>query len=282
MVRALWQTWPMSLEDHIGDVCRKARLQTQTPLAEAAALAGLSEAHLKEWETEGEIGVVVDVAALAEGLGLDAAKSLRVAAGWVPAPVELGRWRELRMVTTVEGFEVNSFVAWDSATRAAAIFDTGWFADDLFRIADENELDVRHLFITHMHGDHVAAIGDVRKRWPEIKLYSNNPGAPERNRVVPGVAMMVGGFSITARLTPGHSEDGVTYVIEGWADGAPAVAMAGDAIFSGSMGKDFDTPELARAKVRDEILTLPGDTLLCPGHGPLTTVAEEQLNNPFF
>ena len=48
------------------------------------------------------------------------------------------------------------------------------------------------------------------------------------------------------------------------------------------MGKDFDTPELARAKVRDEILTLPGDTLLCPGHGPLTTVAEEQSNNPFF
>jgi hydroxyacylglutathione hydrolase len=282
MVGVLWQTCPMSLEDHIGDVCRKARLQTQTPIAEAAALAGLSEAHLKEWETEGEIGVVVDVAALAEGLGLDAAKSLRVAAGWVPAPVELGRWRELRMVTTVEGFGVNSFVAWDSATREAAIFDTGWFADDLFRIADENELDVRHLFITHMHGDHVAAIGDVRKCWPEIKLYSNNSGAPERNRVVPGVAMMVGGFSVTARLTPGHSEDGVTYVIEGWADGAPAVAMVGDAIFSGSMGKDFDTPELARAKVRDEILTLPGDTLLCPGHGPLTTVAEEQLNNPFF
>ena len=272
----------MSLEDHIGDVCRKARLQTQTPLAEAAALAGVSEAHLKEWETEGGIGAVVNVTALAEGLGLDAAKSLRVAAGWVPAPVELGRWRELRVVTTVEGFEVNSFVAWDSAMREAAIFDTGWFANDLFRIADENELDVRHLFITHMHGDHVAAIGDVRKRWPEIKLYSNNPGAPERNRVVPGEGVMVGGLSITARLTPGHSEDGVTYVIEGWPDEAPAVAMAGDAIFAGSMGKDFDTPELARAKVRDEILTLPGDTLLCPGHGPLTTVAEEQSNNPFF
>ncbi len=282
MVGVLWQTWPMSLEDHIGDVCRKARLQTQTPLAEAAALAGLSEAHLKEWETEGEIGEVVDVAALAEGLGLDAAKSLRVAVGWVPVPVELGRWRELRVVTTVEGFEVNSFVAWDSVTRGAAIFDTGWFADDLFRIADENELDVRHLFITHMHGDHVAAIGDVRKRWPEIELHSDNSGAPERSRVVPGVEVAVGGLSVTARLTPGHAEDGVTYVIEGWPDGVPAVAVVGDAIFAGSMGKDFITPELAQAKVRDEILSLPGDTLICPGHGPLTTVVEEQSNNPFF
>ena len=272
----------MSLEDHIGDVCRKARLQTQTPLAEAAALAGLSEAHLEKWETEGGIGMVVNVAALAEGLGLDAAKSLRVAAGWVPASAELGRWHHLRKITTVQGFEVNSYVAWDSATRMAAIFDTGWFAGDLFRIADENELDVRHLFITHMHADHVAAIGDVRARWPEIELHSNNSGAPERNRVVPGEGVIVGGFSVTARLTPGHSEDGVTYIVEGWPDGAPAVAMVGDAIFAGSMGKAFDTPELARAKVRDEVLTLPGATLICPGHGPLTTVAEEQSSNPFF
>jgi glyoxylase-like metal-dependent hydrolase (beta-lactamase superfamily II) len=74
----------------------------------------------------------------------------------------------------------------------------------------------------------------------------------------------------------------VTYVIEGWPDNAPAVAVVGDAIFAGSMGKDFSTPELAQAKVRDEILSLPGGTLICPGHGPLTTAAEEQSNNPFF
>jgi glyoxylase-like metal-dependent hydrolase (beta-lactamase superfamily II) len=219
---------------------------------------------------------------LAERLGLDAAKAQRVKEGWEPAVVDLSRWRELRVVTTAEGFEVNSFVAWDAASREAAIFDTGWFADDLFRIADENELDVRHLFITHMHGDHVAAIGDVRKRWPEIELHSNNSGAPERSRVTPGEAVAVGGLSVTARLTPGHAEDGVTYVIEGWPGNASAVVIVGDAIFAGSMGKDFSTPELAQQKVRDEILTLPSDTLICPGHGPLTTVGEEQSSNPFF
>ncbi len=272
----------MSLEDHIGDVCRKARLQTETPIAEAASMAGLTEAQLKEWETEGEIQATVNVPALAERLGLDAAKAVRVAKGWGPQGVDISRWSELRVVTTAEGFEVNSFMAWDVGTRVAAIFDTGWFADDLFRIAEENELKVQHLFITHMHGDHVAAIGEVRKQWPEIELHSNNSGAPERSRVVPGEAVAVGGLSVTARLTPGHAEDGVTFVIEGWPDNAPSVAVVGDAIFAGSMGKDFNTPELARAKVRDEILTLPGDTLICPGHGPLTTVAEEQSNNPFF
>ena len=272
----------MSLEDHIGDVCRKARLQTETPIAEAAVVAGLTEAQLKEWETEGEIQATVNVTALAERLGLDAAKALRVAEGWEPQGIDILRWSELRMVTTAEGFEVNSFMAWDAGTRVAAIFDTGWFADDLFRLADENDLDVRHLFITHMHGDHVAAMGDVRKQWPKIELHSNNSGAPERSRVLPGEPVALGCLSVTARLTPGHAEDGVTYVIEGWPDNASAVAVVGDAIFAGSMGKDFSTPELAQAKVRDEILSLPGGTLICPGHGPLTTVAEEQSNNPFF
>ncbi len=272
----------MSLEDHIGDICRKARLQTQTPLAEAAALAGVSEAQLEAWETDGEIEAVIDLAALTDRLGLDVAKAQQVADGWAPAQVDLGRWREMRMVTTAERFEVNSFVAWDESSREAAIFDTGWFAEDLFRIAEEHKLTVGHLFITHMHGDHVAAMGAVRKHWPEIELHSNNSGAPERSRVVPGKAVAVGDLSVTARLTPGHAEDGVTYVIEGWPNEAPAVAVVGDAIFAGSMGKDFETPDVAQAKVRDEILSLPEATLICPGHGPLTTVGEERAHNPFF
>ena len=51
---------------------------------------------------------------------------------------------------------------------------------------------------------------------------------------------------------------------------------------AGSMGKDFETPALAQEKVRSEILELPEDTLICPGHGPLTTVGEERAHNPFF
>ena len=272
----------MLLEDHIGDICRKARLQTGTPLSEAASLAGLSEEHLREWETEGDIKGGVEVDALAERLGLDVAKAQAVAGGWEPEPVDMARWRELRMVTTTEGFAVNSFMAWDPDSRSAAIFDTGWFADDLFTMANDNDLSVEHLFITHMHGDHVAAMGAVRQRWPEIQLHANNEGAPERSRVQPGVAVEVGSLSVTARLTPGHAADGVTYVIEGWAEGGPAVAVVGDAIFAGSMGKDFQTPEIAQAKVREEILSLPDATLICPGHGPLTTVGEERAHNPFF
>ena len=272
----------MPLEDHIGDICRKARLQTKTPVAEVSSVAGLSEAQLHEWETEGVIDVDVNVEGLAALVGLDVAKAKAIADGWIPEPVDLSQWSELRVVTTADGFEVNSFVAWDPATHVAAIFDTGWFANDLFQIADENELMVEHLFITHMHGDHIAAMGDVRKRWPEIQLHTDNSGAPQKSRVNIGESVGVGSLSVMARLTPGHAEDGVTFLIEGWENSAPTVAVVGDAIFAGSMGKDFNTPQLAQTKVREEILSLPADTLICPGHGPLTTVGEEVAHNPFF
>jgi glyoxylase-like metal-dependent hydrolase (beta-lactamase superfamily II) len=61
------------------------------------------------------------------------------------------------------------------------------------------------------------------------------------------------------------------------------VAIVGDALFAGSMGR---TPggafSSAKQAVRAHILSLPADTLVCPGHGPLTTVGEELASNPFF
>ena len=272
----------MPLEDHIGDICRKARMQTNTPITAVAAAAGVEESALDAWEIDGDPATGVNVAALAELLSLNVAKAAAVAEGWEPEPVDVGQWSFLRMITTAGSFEVNSFVIWDGATREAAVFDTGWFADDIFQLAEAEGLKMEHLFITHMHGDHVAAMGEVRKQWPGIQLHANNSGAPEKNHVQEGKATMVGGLRVTPRLTPGHAEDGVTYVIKDWPGNAPAVAMVGDAIFAGSMGKDFSTPELAQRKVREEILSLPPDTLICPGHGPLTTVEEELAHNPFF
>jgi len=74
----------------------------------------------------------------------------------------------------------------------------------------------------------------------------------------------------------------VTYLIGNWPDDAPHVAVVGDALFAGSMGRVPGDAAAAREVIRRQILSLPPDTLLCPGHGPLTTVAEEREHNPFF
>jgi hydroxyacylglutathione hydrolase len=89
----------------------------------------------------------------------------------------------------------------------------------------------------------------------------------------------VGALSIEPRLTRGHSEGGTTYVINGL---SRPVAVVGDAIFAGSIGGPKLSYADALEGIRSQILSLPDNTVICPGHGPLTTVGEEKANNPFF
>jgi glyoxylase-like metal-dependent hydrolase (beta-lactamase superfamily II) len=102
----------------------------------------------------------------------------------------------------------------------------------------------------------------------------------QRNR--PTDFIHLGSLRITNRPTPGHAVDGATYVVGTWPDDAPNVAMVGDAVFAGSMGGAGARLAEAKEAVRRQIFTLPPDTLICPGHGPLTTVGEEKAHNPFF
>jgi glyoxylase-like metal-dependent hydrolase (beta-lactamase superfamily II) len=63
---------------------------------------------------------------------------------------------------------------------------------------------------------------------------------------------------------------------------AQPVAVVGDAVFAGSMGGGGVSYADALRTNREEIMTLPDNTIVAPGHGPLTTVGEEKKNNPFF
>jgi glyoxylase-like metal-dependent hydrolase (beta-lactamase superfamily II) len=102
----------------------------------------------------------------------------------------------------------------------------------------------------------------------------------QRNR--PNECVQLGSLRISHRETPGHAEDGVTYVVGNWPEDAPHVAIVGDALFAGSIGGAREHLDLARQRIRDQVFSLPPDTLVCPGHGPLSTVGEEQAHNPWF
>ena len=115
-----------------------------------------------------------------------------------------------------------------------------------------------------------------------MHLHTDARGTPPQHRNRRNDFIMLGSLRITNRETPGHAEDGVTYIVGNWPEDAPHVAMVGDAIFAGSIGRGNQSWDLARQKVREQIFTLPAETLICPGHGPLTTVAEEKAHNPFF
>lgn len=273
----------MTLEDHVGDIIRKARAGLGVPSQTACAAAGLSAEELKQLESDGQCAKQPDYAKLAELLQLSATKLQSVANGWVPAEPDLARWCELRRITTEENeLEVHCFLAWDEVTREAALFDTGWSADPVLKIIEEEQLTLAHLFFTHSHPDHMAGLQGIRDKWPKVRIHTDSSSAPPQHKNRRNDCVHLGSLRITNRLTPGHADDGVTYIVGNWSEDAPHVAIVGDALFAGSMGGAPTCFEEARAHVREQILTLPADTLLCPGHGPFTTVAEEREHNPLF
>ncbi len=273
----------MNLEDHLGDVIRKARMMSRVEPADAARTAGLTTAELAALEESGQVTKKPDFEALAQLVGLQPFKLEGIANGWLPTPQDLGKWRELRCITTTgNGMSVNCYLAWDEVSREAAIFDTGWDPKPIFDLIAENQLQLRHLFITHSHPDHIAGVAAIREKFPKVRVHTSQKNAPVDQRNRANDFIHLGSLRINNRDTPGHAEDGVTYIIGTWPEDAPHVAIVGDAIFAGSMGGGNEHWDLARQKVREQILTLPPETLICAGHGPLTTVGLEKTHNPFF
>ncbi|MGD0744848.1 MAG: MBL fold metallo-hydrolase [Verrucomicrobiota bacterium] len=273
----------MNLEDHLGDIIRKACAMSNVLKPAAARAAGISEAELAALEESGQTAKRPDLAALARLAGLNPVKLEVIANGWLPAEKDLSAWRELRVFTTDGGgMTVNCYLVWDEVTRDAALFDTGFDAKPVLDCIAENQLVLRHVFITHSHYDHVEALPKIREAWPKVRLHSGSKNAPVDQRNKPSEIVHLGGLRVTHRETPGHAEDGVTYIVGNWQEDAPHVAIVGDAIFAGSIGRGNQSWDLAKQKVREQILSLPPETLICPGHGPLTTVAEEKEHNPFF
>ena len=271
------------LEDHLGDILRKARQATGVEAAAVARAAGLSEQEYEALEESGQSAQKPNLVAIAPLLQLHPQKLERIAAGWLPPEPDLGIWRELRVISTTRaGNRVNCYLIWDEVSREAALFDTGWEAEPILQLVKENDLQLKHLFLTHLHEDHVAAMEPLRMQFPKIHLHTNSKTAPPQHRNRANDHIHLGSLRLSNRETPGHAEEGVTYLIGTWSEDAPHVAIVGDTIFAGSIATGFQSWEILKEKVRTQLFSLPEDTLLCPGHGPLTTVALEKANNPFF
>jgi hydroxyacylglutathione hydrolase len=193
-----------------------------------------------------------------------------------PAPAVTG----LRAFNTpFDDMTVNAYLLWDPQSRLAAFIDTGADCDAALDTLRTENLKPVAILLTHAHGDHVCELDRlVEKTGAEAWIGENEPlkGAcpfPD------GKIFHLGALDISTRPTPGHSPGAITYVVQGL---PTPVAFVGDALFAGSMGGPNISHAEGLASVHSQIFTLPGQTLLCPGHGPATTVAEEKLHNPFF
>lgn len=182
--------------------------------------------------------------------------------------------------TTYEDMTVNSYLVWDSRSRIAAAFDTGADCQAMLDVANAEQLKIRYIFITHTHPDHIAALDQLTSTGAEIWSHEREPvSAPGARTFKENVSFHVGPLAVKTLLTSGHSPGLTTFYVTGlsW-----PLAVTGDSIFAGSIGGSAEHFEEQFKNTKQKILTLPRDTVLACGHGPLTTVAQEKQQNPFF
>jgi glyoxylase-like metal-dependent hydrolase (beta-lactamase superfamily II) len=196
------------------------------------------------------------------------------------APAELGPFDGLAQFNTPFGdMTVNAYLVWDPTTKDAAAFDTGGDCSPILDHLRSHGLTLRSIFLTHTHGDHIFDLDRLKHQTGAPACVSSREPLDGAEPIDPGREFSLGSLRIGTRLTWGHSRGGITWVINGL---QRPVAIVGDALFAGSMGGGMASYQDALNTNRREIFSLPGNTILCPGHGPMTTIAEEKAHNPFF
>ena len=271
------------LEDNFEDVLMKAATGLGLGKSKLAESTGLSlEVVTALLRGQFEPGALREVAAV---LGLDGPALEALARGEsAPGPIELKGLHHFNSPFPIPGYEemtVNSYLAACSESGGAVAFDTGTDATACLERLAAGGLDLRAIFLTHTHRDHVAAVPALRAAFPKAVLYSprSEPFAGAMG-VGEGDCYAFGSLKIAARLTNGHSKGGTSYLVQGLTE---PLAFVGDALFAGSQG---GVPEAQYASAlqmnRAQLLSLAPETILCPGHGPLTTVGHEQRWNSFY
>jgi glyoxylase-like metal-dependent hydrolase (beta-lactamase superfamily II) len=265
------------LEDNASDIIGKAQRGlgiSDSQLAERSGVSAEKIHKLREGDFDDDA-----IERAAPFLKLGAAALRKLAAGkWDPEAVpEIEGLAQFN--TTYGDMTVNAYLVWDPASRGAVAFDTGADCGGMLQRIEEEKLTVKLILLTHAHPDHVADLRRLKKATGAPVYLSRFEGEEGAEEVEEGRRFRVGALEIEARLTSGHSPGGITYVVTGL---ARPVAIVGDSLFAGSMGGGNVSYEDALRNNREKILTLPDDTIVCPGHGPLTTVGKEKRDNPFF
>lgn len=267
----------ISLEDFHEDIIGKAMRGLGIGKNEMACRLNVERCQIDFVLDGGSDEELID--AMAKILGLDGAKLIRSAKKqWSPAPIALSNLKQFNL--PFGDMFVNAYVIWDEDNLNAWIFDTGPVAQPITDFLKEKNLQVDAIFLTHSHRDHIACLEELRATVGNPPFFIHELELLDNCQAIKaGFNYRCGPLILEAKHTHGHSTGGMTYVLQGLRQ---PLAVVGDAIFAGSMGGGMISYTEALQTNRENIMTLASETILCPGHGPMTTVEEEKENNPFF
>jgi glyoxylase-like metal-dependent hydrolase (beta-lactamase superfamily II) len=152
----------------------------------------------------------------------------------------------------------NAYLLGDEEGGAAVFVDSGAPLEPLLAAVERHRLTPTHLLVTHGHADHVAGNDELVQRYG-VEV-TNGP-------------VTTGGLELEVHSTPGHSDDGVSFVAGG------ELCFTGDTLFKDAVGGGPASE--VRRSVMDVLMTLPHELRVLPGHTDETTIGREWEHNPF-
>ncbi len=205
----------------------------------------------------------------------------------------------------VNPVEENCYVLWDDTSHEGAIVDCGMWNDReqtaIAQFINAEGIEIKYLLQTHMHFDHCMGLGFAAEQYglmplchaADLPVYKAAPEMvlrwfrkditdmlPEvRAILTEASSLSLGDTTIQILHTPGHTPGGICYYVS-----AARLVFTGDTLFRQGIGRS-DLPggnlEQELESIREKLFTLPPDTTALPGHGPATTIGEEQDSNPY-
>ena len=188
----------------------------------------------------------------------------------------------------------------NEADRVCLIIDTGLEAGELVEFLGRYKLNPLAVVLTHGHADHITGVTALRESYPDIKVYIHKLDGKMLTAAKDNLSAMAGvpfstepadfsleegtiieqaGIKLKVLHTPGHTPGGISLYSK--VDG---IIFVGDTLFANSVGRT-DIPGGSTAQliksIKEKLCILPDETVVYPGHGPETTIAQEKAHNPF-
>lgn len=197
----------------------------------------------------------------------------------------------------LSGFETNAYLIWDEASKEAVLIDPAEPSEAVSTFISEHSLLVKYIVNTHGHGDHIGGNEYFRKRYnaktcihcddahmlndarQNLSIYFDNSISQPAPDILfnDGDEVKLGSSALKVIHTPGHTQGCICLL-------GNNLLISGDTLFFHDIGRT-DLPggshQMILSSIRKKLLVLPDETIVLPGHGPASTIADEKQNNPY-